>query len=301
MRTLLTGGSGLVGSALIEYLHSAGHDIRCLKRNKDTSEGIWKTTHLFSDEQSSDPFDTIIHLAGENVVEGRWSAAKKQRILESRTEGTRQLVDYLSTLEKPPQTLLSASAIGFYGNRHDEILTETSGFGGGFLAEVCKQWEAAARKAESFGVRVVILRLGMVLSPGGGALHKMLLPFKAGLGGPIGKGNQYMSWISIRDILGIVDFLINTATISGPVNIVAPTPVTNREFTRTLAEVLKRPARLPAPPFALKLILGKMADEMLLTSSRSVPEKLTRDGYVFKDTDLKSTLEFCIDPSKCSG
>lgn len=294
MRTLLTGGSGLVGSSLVEYLHTVGHDIRCLKRNKGDDERIWNTDELFAAQPNSEPFETVIHLAGENVAQGRWSAARKKRIMESRTEGTRQLVDFLSSLDSPPKTLLCASATGYYGNRRDEILTETSGLGGGFLADVCKHWEAAARKAESFGARVVNLRFGMVLSPRGGALHKMLPPFKAGLGGPIGKGNQYMSWISIRDICEIVSFLINHQDISGPVNMVSPNPATNLEFTRALAEVLKRPAKMPAPPFALKLILGEMATEMLLTSSRSVPERLAKNGYVFKDTDLRQTLEYCI-------
>lgn len=295
MRTLISGCTGLVGSALIESLHLAGHDIRCLKRNKDTSlEAFWHTRDLFSNSDDSRPFNHVIHLAGENVANGRWSAARKKAILESRVEGTRQLVEYLSTLATPPETLLCASAVGFYGNRGDEFLDEYSGLGGGFLADVCKQWEKEARKAEGLGIRVVNLRLGMVLSPKGGALHKMLPPFKAGLGGPIGKGAGYMSWISIRDITEIVQFLLANTSVTGPVNVVSPSPVTNTEFTASLAKVLNRPARLPAPPFMLRLLFGEMADEMLLSSTRAKPEKLIINGYKFRDTNLEQVLEYCV-------
>lgn len=256
MRTLITGGSGLVGSALVQFLHSRGQDIRCLKRirqqDKQQDKGrIWNTDNLI-DSDDDPPFDTVIHLAGENVATGRWSNAKKERILKSRVDGTRELVDYLATLETRPSTLLCASAVGFYGNRDDEPLLESSGLGSGFLADVCKQWEAEANKAQQLGIRVVNLRFGMVLSPNGGALHKMLPPFRMGVGGPIGKGNQYMSWVTIRDIEEIVDFLIHTPSIKGPVNVVAPSAVTNREFTRILAESVSKPAVLPTPPFALR-------------------------------------------------
>jgi uncharacterized protein len=296
MRTLITGCSGLVGSALIESLHAAGHDIRCLQRNKDTSpESFWHTRELFSTSDNSKPFNQVIHLAGENVANGRWSATRKKAILESRIEGTRQLVRYLSTLETPPKTLLCASAVGFYGSRGDELLDEYSGLGRGFLSDVCRQWEREAKKAAEFGIRVVNMRFGMVLSPKGGALHKMLPPFKAGLGGPIGKGAGYMSWISIRDITEIIQFLISTPSISGPINVVSPSPVTNLEFTTTLASVLNRPARLPAPPFMLKLLFGEMADEMLLASIRAKPEKLLASGYQFKDPDLEKVLQYCVD------
>ncbi|WP_163336564.1 TIGR01777 family oxidoreductase [Desulfopila sp. IMCC35008] len=296
MRTLISGCTGLVGSALIESLHSAGHDIRCLKRNKDASlSTFWDTRDLFSEDDDSQPFNHVIHLAGENVANGRWSTTRKKAILESRVEGTRQLVQYLATLKTPPETLLCASAVGFYGSRGDELLNEHSGLGGGFLADVCKQWEKEAKKAKEFGTRVVHLRFGMVLSPKGGALHKMLPPFKAGLGGPIGKGTGYMSWISIRDITKIVEFLINTPSVNGPVNVVSPTPVTNREFTENLAKVLHRPARLPAPPFMLRLLFGEMADEMLLSSTRAKPEKLLASGYEFKDTNLEDVLKYCTE------
>ncbi len=295
MRILISGATGLVGSALVESLHSKGHTIRCLQRNKKPgSTSIWKTDDLFPSLDSNEPFDTVIHLAGENVADGRWSNSRKRRIMSSRVDGTRELVEYLSTLPQPPKTFISASAIGYYGDRGNELLTEQSGQGFGFLKDVCKCWEAEAKKASQSGARVVLLRFGMVLSPKGGALAKMLPPFKAGVGGTIGKGKQFMSWISIRDLVEIVDFAINTESINGPVNVVSPTPLTNKEFTQTLADVLKKPARLPVPPFALRLLFGEMANEMLLSSSRVIPEKLLKSGYTFRDKDLKNTLEYCV-------
>ena len=293
MRTLLTGCTGLVGSALIGGLHSYGHDIRCLKRNKDNGN-FWLTDELHSGDEQTGEFDNIIHLAGENVADKRWNAAKKERILNSRVEGTRHIVDYISTLDNPPKNLLCASAGGYYGSRGKELLTENSGLGAGFLANVCKQWETEARRAESFGTRVVYLRFGMVLSPHGGALKKMIPPFKAGLGGILGRGDQYMSWISIRDIPAMINFIIDNEELKGPVNMVSPGAVTNKEFTATLAEVVAKPAKIPAPVFALKLMFGEMAEEMLLSSCRAHPKKLLDAGYVFQDTDLKSTLEYCV-------
>lgn len=298
MRTLISGGTGLVGSALIESLHSSGHDLRCLKRDKsEESDTFWRTDDLFDSSSETQPFDNVIHLAGENVAKGRWNGKLKRNILESRIVGTRKLIDYLEELDTKPSTFLCASAIGFYGSRQDEQLTETSGLGGGFLADVCRQWEKESRRAEQLGIRVVNLRFGMVLSPNGGALQKMVPPFRLGLGGPIGKGTSYMSWISIRDIPEIVKFILSTPSITGPVNIVSPTPVTNKEFTKALAKTLDKPARLPAPPFMLRLMFGEMADEMLLSSSRAIPEKLLNCGYQFKDTDLLETLKYCTGSS----
>lgn len=297
MNILLTGASGLIGSALVESLHGRGHTLRCLQRKRDTTmqDGIWDQSPLTSSADNIS-FDAVIHLAGENVAAGRWSAARKKRILDSRINGTSELVGLLATLPASPKTFLCASAIGFYGSRQSELLTESSGTGSGFLAEVCRRWEAEANKAKQLGIRVVNLRFGMVLSPHGGALHKMLTPFKAGIGGPIGNGKQYMSWISIRDLVAAVDFVLNTPTLQGPVNVVSPKPLTNKDFTGCLATVLKRPAFLPTPPFALKLLFGEMADEMLLASSRVKPEKLLRAGFSFQDTDLATTLEHCVTP-----
>jgi len=295
MRTLITGASGLVGSALVESLHAKGYSLRCLQRNKKPGIGrIWKTDELLSDAEEAAPVDAVIHLAGENIADGRWSASKKRRIMDSRVEGTRELVGFLATLDEPPSTFICASAVGFYGSRGSEVLTEKKSGGSGFLAEVCRKWEAEAKKAESFGARVVHLRFGMILSPNGGALAKMLPPFKAGLGGPLGNGRQYMSWISIRDLVEIADLALNDETLRGPVNVVSPEPVTNKEFTRCLAEVLNRPAILPAPSFALRLMFGEMADEMLLASSRARPEKLIGAGYSFQDQNLTETLRYCV-------
>jgi uncharacterized protein (TIGR01777 family) len=294
MRTLISGATGLVGSALVESLHVKGHNIRCLQRDKNPGNlNIWNTDELFT-PGNEESFDTVIHLAGENVAEGRWSNARKRRIMDSRVEGTRQLVEYLSTLKTPPSTFICASAIGFYGNRGNELLSEKSHPGNGFLAEVCRKWEAESEKATTFGARVVKLRFGMILSPKGGALHKMLPAFKAGLGGPIGKGRQYMSWVSIRDLVEIVDFVINAETIGGAVNVVAPEAITNKGFTEILAKSLHKPAKLPAPPFALRLLLGEMADELLLASNRVIPAKLLAAGYCFQDADLAETLKYCL-------
>lgn len=294
MKTLITGASGLIGSALVEFLHARGHTLRCLQRSGKETGGFWHIGELLKRDDPAEPFDTVIHLAGENVAAGRWTTQRKQRILTSRIEGTRDLVTFLAGLPHPPQTFLCASAIGYYGNRQEELLTEKSESGSGFLAEVCRKWEQEAQRAGEFGARVVHLRFGMVLSPKGGALSKMLPPFRAGLGGPIGSGRQYMSWISIRDLAEIVDLAINDDSISGPINVVSPDPITNKDFTRILAEVLGRPAILPAPPFALRLMFGEMADEMLLASSRVKPEKLLAAGYSFQDTNLADTLRYCV-------
>lgn len=294
MKTLITGASGLIGSALVEFLHARGHTLRCLQRNRKKTGSTWNTDELLNKEDHAEPYDTVIHLAGENVADGRWTAQRKERILASRIDGTRDLVSFLASLPQPPQTFLCASAIGYYGNRQEELLTEKSEGGSGFLAEVCRKWEKEAKRAAELGTRVVHLRFGMVLSPKGGALGKMLPPFKAGLGGPIGNGRQYMSWISIRDLVEIVDLAINDDTLSGPLNVVSPEPITNRDFTRVLAGVLGRPAVLPAPSFALRLMFGEMADEMLLASSRVKPEKLLTAGYCFQDIDLAETLRYCV-------
>jgi uncharacterized protein len=301
MKTLISGASGLVGSALVEHLFAKGHTIRCLQRHKQPVEGrIWDIARLYAAPVETPPFDVIIHLAGENVADGRWTSAKKERILTSRVAGSRQLVDFLTSLDEAsrPATLMCASAIGFYGNGGEALFTENSPGGSGFLAEVCKQWENEAARAAAYGIRVVHLRFGMILSPKGGALHKMLPPFKAGLGGIIGNGRQYMSWISIRDLSDIVDFVIRTEAIRGPVNVVAPEAITNRDFTKVLGQIVNRPTMLPAPAFLLRLIFGEMADEMLLTSSKVSPVKLMHSGYRFQDSDLQNTLAWCVHPER---
>ncbi|MFV0436756.1 MAG: TIGR01777 family oxidoreductase [Desulfopila sp.] len=294
MRTLITGATGLVGSALLQSLHGKGQTLHCLRHGDGAAgSGMWPEEPFVADDDGQG-FDTVIHLAGENVAQGRWTTARKQRIMESRVVGTRQLIGRLASLPRPPETVICASAVGYYGNRGDEVMTERSTAGATFLAKVCQAWEEEAGKARQLGCRVVNLRFGMVLSPHGGALHKMLPAFRAGLGGRIGAGDQFMSWISIRDLVEIVDFCIHDAAISGPVNVVSPVPVSNREFSRCLASVLRRPAFLPAPATVLRLIFGEMADEMLLASSRVIPGKLQQAGYSFQDINLVDTLRYCL-------
>ena len=234
-------------------------------------------------------FDAVIHLAGESIV-GRWTAAKKQRILNSRIQGTGHLAEAVAKVSPPPRVFISASAIGFYGNRGDEVLRENSSPGSGFAAEVVRQWEAATQPAASAGIRTVQMRCGVVMSGDGGALPKMLTPFRLGLGGRLGDGHQWWSWVSVKDVVGAIQHTLNTESLSGPVNTVAPNPLTNAEFTRTLASVLKRPAIFPMPAFAVKLIFGEMGEELFLFSQRVEPAKLVASGYRFQHPDLKNAL-----------
>jgi uncharacterized protein (TIGR01777 family) len=236
-------------------------------------------------------FDSLLHLAGENVGSGRWTAARKAAIRDSRVNGTRFLCDALAELARPPKTLVCASAVGYYGDRGEEPLTEESPPGTGFLAEVCREWEAASAPAARKGVRVVALRIGMVLSPEGGALARMLPLFRAGLGGVIGGGRQYISWVALDDLPGIVLHSMQCGDLSGPVNAVAPRPVTNREFTEALGKALSRPTPLPVPAFALRLAVGgEMADALLLASARVVPKRLLDTGFAFRSPELETTL-----------
>jgi len=294
MKTLITGSSGLVGSALVEYLFKQGHTIECLKRNRVAdADNFWATTDLSAGSDSM--FQTVIHLAGENVAQGRWTPRKKQQILLSRLEGTKGLVDYISTLQEKPSVFLCASAIGYYGSRDEEILDENSSLGKGFLADVCRQWERETERLVTMGVRVVNLRFGMILSPKGGALHKMIPPFQARLGGVVGSGKQYISWISIRDLVQIVGFLIDRDHISGPVNVVSPIQTTNEGLTKALGKALNRWTPFTIPTFMVRLVFGQMADEMLLSSSRVTPKILLESGYEFTDQSLDAVLKFCIE------
>ena len=294
MKTLMTGCSGLVGNALIEYLFQRGHSIQCLKRNKERNQNsFWATQSLPTNTENV--FDAVIHLAGENVAEGRWTAARKERILSSRVEGTRQLIDYIATLPQKPKVFLCASAIGFYGHSMDDIFSEDSPLGKGFLADVCRQWERETERLTAMGIRTVNLRFGMVLSPKGGALHKMIPPFRARLGGVLGNGQQFISWISIRDLVAIVDFIINQPLIRGPVNVVSPIPTNNRILTETLGRVLNRPTLFKIPAFIVKLLFGQMAEEMLLCSTRVTPKILLEADYTFRDQSLEAVLRYCIE------
>jgi hypothetical protein len=261
------------------------HDVVRLKRPSQ-----WDPERQFVDSSAFSGADAIVHLAGENIASGRWTAARKRRIRDSRVKGTRLIAETISSMERLPQVLVSASAIGFYGDRGSEVLREESPSGTGFLADVCRQWEAATDAATQKGIRVVHMRTGLVLSAKGGAMGKMLLPFKLGLGGKIGSGNQYWSWVSIDDVCGAIIHSIQAMGLHGAVNIVSPLPVTNLEFTKTLGRVLGRPTVLPMPAFAARLALGEMADALLLASARVEPAKLVASRFVFKHRELESAL-----------
>ena len=296
---LVSGATGLVGSALLPSLREHGCLCKRLVRTGHAGAGSsagdvqWDPNAEQLDPGAFAGVDAVVHLAGENIA-GRWSAEKKEAIRESRVRGTRLLAETLAGMANPPATFVCASAIGYYGSRGGEILTEASAAGSDFLAEVCHEWEAAAAPATKKNIRVVNLRLGVVLSAGGGALKKMLPPFRLGLGGPIGNGKQYWSWIAIGDVIGAIEHALNTPAVSGAVNVVAPNPATNAEFTAALGRALHRPAFLPMPAFAAHLLLGEMADALLLASTRVKPEKLVASGYTFKYPELDGALEHIL-------
>lgn len=281
----------MIGSALVSSFESRGDEVVRLVRHhpKIANEVRWDPTRTISPQLVSG-FSTVIHLSGENIA-GRWTEQKKCRIRDSRVFSTDFLSQALAKAEKKPGTFLCASAIGYYGNRGDEILTEESLSGDGFFPEVCREWEFATEPASDAGIRVVNLRTGIVLSCDGGALKQMLLPFKLGLGGQIGDGSQYWSWIHIADFVSAVHQILQNGDVQGAVNVTAPNPVTNAEFTGALARVLNRPAFLPAPAFALRLVLGELADEGLLASARVLPKKLLDGGFQFRFSELESALD----------
>jgi len=291
MNILISGASGLIGTALSSQLRDAGHTVYPLSRRDTGQPFYWRPEKgiiLFDD---SIRLDAVINLAGENIAEGRWNKIRKKRIVDSRIDSTRLLSDKLSSLAHRPDVFISGSAIGFYGSRGDEIMDETSSHGTGFLAEIGTAWEDATRAAEDAGIRTVHIRTGIVLSPRGGVLKKMLLPFRFGLGGVIGDGRQYMSWISIDDEVNAISFLLQNTELSGPFNLVAPAPVTNREFTRKLGKVLKRPTPFPMPAAVVRLMFGEMGDELLLSSTRVAPVRLEQAGYEFIHTDFEQALK----------
>lgn len=293
MKVLISGSRGLIGSALASALTGGGATVARLVRGAakpDAARITWDPPSGEIDRAALEGFDAVIHLAGENIASGRWTAARKAKIRDSRIQGTRLLAEALSELRSPPQVFVSASAIGYYGNRGDEVLNENSKPGTGFLAEVCQEWERAADPASGRGTRVVHPRFGMVLSPLGGALGRMLTPFRLGAGGVVGSGKQWMSWISLDDAVGALVYCLENHSLSGPVNFVAPQAVTNRDFTRTLGQVLGRPTVLPAPAFALRLALGEMADALLLSSQRVEPARLVAAGYAFLHPGLEAAL-----------
>ena len=303
MRILVSGARGLVGAALVPLLAASGHRVVRLVRTEsaDAQTSVQDDAAIVWDPQAGDVrpdafegFDAMIHLAGENIASGRWTDDLKRRIRDSRVVGTRRLCEALAQCAQPPKVFLCASAIGYYGDRGDEMLTEQSAPGAGFLADVCCEWEAAVEPLAAAGPRIVRLRIGVVLSPDGGALKKMLLPFRLGLGGIIGDGTQYLSWIALDDVVGAIRHALETDSVSGPVNVVSPEPVTNRDYTHTLGRVLARPTVLPLPAFAARLALGEAADALLLASTRVEPARLTQTGYTFRYPTLEGALRHLL-------
>lgn len=296
MRIAITGSSGLIGSHLVPFLTTAGHEVVRLVRGpaRDADAVCWDPRSGALDTQALGDVEAIIHLAGAGIADRRWTEAYKREIRDSRVEATAALARTLASLPRPPSALICASAIGIYGSRGDEILTEASPPGTGFLAEVGVAWERAADAARQAGIRVVHLRIGIVLSPRGGALAKMLPPFLAGLGGRLGSGTQYMSWVSIDDVVGACYHALRTPTLSGPVNVTAPHPVTNADFTATLARVLRRPAMLPVPAVGLRLLFGEMGEALLLQGQRVLPRALLDSGYAFRYPDLEPALRHLL-------
>ena len=293
MRILVSGSTGTVGTHLLSTISSDSFEIWRLVRSRAQEENMifWDPQGGHVDDPSLlEGFDAVVHLSGENVV-ARWTEKKKNSIRQSRVLSTRYLVNLFSGLQNPPKTFICASAIGYYGDRGGERLTERSAVGSGFLPDVCREWENEANKASDLGVRVINLRIGIVLSPEGGMLSSLLPLFKMGLGGVIGSGGQYLSWISIEDLSRIIVYLLERGEINGPVNAVSPNPVTNRQFTATLARILRRPAWFAVPSFAVRFFFGEMGRCTMLAGSMVFPEKLLSSGYEFLDGDVGSALE----------
>lgn len=296
MLVAVTGSTGLVGGALAPRLAAGGHRVVRLVRSTTTAllpgerAVSWDPDAGAIDSTGLVGVDAVVHLAGESIASGRWTEARKRRIRASRVGSTRLLAEALARLARPPRVLVAASATGYYGDRGDLVLREDSAPGSGFLAGVCREWEAAAEPAARRGIRVVHLRIGLVLSRDGGALAALLTPFRLGAGGPVGSGAQWWSWITLDDLLGAILHALATEPLAGPVNAVAPNPVTNREFAKTLGRVLRRPALLPLPAFAARLVLGEMAGALLLASARVVPARLQATGYAFREPALEGAL-----------
>lgn len=307
MKILIAGSTGFIGSALVPFLKNAGHEVRRLVRRPSilNSEGlidhhvkqeelIWNPEQESLNETELQQFDAIINLAGDNISTGRWTQHKKQKILESRIQATRTFADAILRMKQPPKIFINASAIGYYGTRGTTILTEKSSNGTGFLAHVCEKWESAAQPIESRDIRVVYARFGVILSPEGGTLAKMLMPFKCGLGAVIGSGSQYISWITRAEVLAILDHILKSEDLNGAINVVSPYPVTNLTFTKALGKVLSRPTFLKLPAGLIRLIFGEMGDELLLSSQRVAPVKLLASGYHFRQPELEQALEVIL-------
>jgi len=293
MKIVMTGSSGLIGSALLPLLTGEGHQVVRLVRSPKTPAeevAVWDPDAGKLEASALEQTDAVVHLAGENIGKGRWTDTQKTRIRESRVRGTRLLSETLARLEVAPRVLVSASAVGFYGSRGEEVLTEDSSPGSDFLAEVCKEWEAATEPARQKGIRVVKLRTGMVLSGKGGALTAMLPAFNKGAGGKVGDGRQFISWIALDDLTRAISHALAHQSLSGPVNAVSPNPVRNLEFTETLGKVLGRPTFLSMPAPLARLIFGEMADALLLSSQRTQPKRLLDSGFTFQFPEIEPAL-----------
>jgi uncharacterized protein len=303
MRILVSGSTGFLGTALVETLVGQGHTIIPLVRPGTAQKDVagprdkvirqiiaWDPVAGRFDTAGAEGADALVHLAGASIAGGRWNAARKELLRTSRIDATRHLIGALGTLQRPPRVIVAASAIGYYGDRGEETLTEASAPGNDFLPEICREWEAEAARAALFGARVVNLRSGIILAAHGGALPRMVLPFKLGAGGRLGNGRQWMSWVTLRETVSIIQFALTTPGLAGPVNVVTPNPARNSEFTKVLAKTLHRPGLFPAPAFALRLALGEMADALLLASQKVMPAKLADSGYRFSRPDLAGAL-----------
>jgi uncharacterized protein (TIGR01777 family) len=295
MKVLISGATGLIGSSLAQELKSGGHHVTSLTRSPTGENNISWDPDAGTVDGSLEGTDAVVHLAGESNAEGRWTVSKKRRIMDSRKKGTRLLAETIAGLTTPPRVMVSASAVGYYGDRADEVLREDSRPGSDFLAEVCKAWEAAADPAREAGIRVVHTRFGIVLSLEGGALGTMLPIFKLGGGGRIGRGRQWWSWVAIDDVVGTIHHALENDSVEGPVNVGSLNPMTNAEYTRVLGKVLNRPTVLPVPAPAIRLALGGIADALLLASQRMEPAKLKETGYRFRHPELEGALRHLLE------
>ena len=305
MHILVSGSTGLMGTSVIPALKAQGHTIARLLRPSSRLAPLgaagdsaveWDPASGRFDSAAAEGADALVHLAGASIAGGRWTRSRKTILRTSRIDATRHLVAALAGLHRPPRVVVAASAIGFYGNRGEELLTETSKPGDDFLATLCHDWEAESARATQFGARTVMLRFGIILAKHGGALPRMALPFRFGAGGPVGSGRQWMSWLSLDDAVGVVGFALSNAALAGPVNAVSANPARNADFARAISKVLHRPAFIPAPAFALRLVLGELADGLLLSSQRVVPTSLERAGYEFRYAELGGSLAHVLSP-----
>jgi len=294
MNVMISGATGLIGSALIPELEAGGHAVTRLSRSQSGPDTIRWDPEAGTIKGDFEGTEAVVHLAGESIAQGRWSPQKKQQILESRVKGTRLLAEKISGLPTPPKVMVSTSAVGYYGDRGDEVLTEESSSGTDFLAGVCREWEAAAEPARQAGIRVVHPRIGVVLSPKGGALGTTLPIFKLGGGGKIGNGNQWLSWVALDDVVGSIVHALTNETVEGPVNVGSPNPMTNAGYTKVLGKVLGRPTVLPLPAPVIRVMLGEVADSLLLASGRMRPAKLEATGYEFRYPQLEGALRHLL-------